>query len=326
MGFCYNRHMITLLTGSDLYLLLKQKRALKSAFLAKNSTGQIVEFDFSDDASTKRLKAVFEASEVDLFADTKCLVLNQPSLLTEEARAELFKEITEKKDALEWIIVEEGMLKKTELYTKALLTLPNIKVYQCDVPSDDVRKKLFQTLLADNTKSVSFEREAERLFMERVGKDTAKLHSELEKVLVYKNEGAVSLEEVELLLEPALEDTAFLALDALARGEREKATLLFHNAYLWKKDALPILGLCVWQVRQLLMLREAYDKGIRQDRMLAEASGVSPFVASKLARVLGEFPLSRLKEAHRVIRGYDSDIKRGLIDQGVAIDLVAWKI
>ena len=318
--------MIALVTGPDLYLLLKQKRALKSAFLSENSMAQVVEFDFSDDASSKRLKAVFEASEVDLFSQAKCIVLNQPSLLIEAARIELLKEVGDKKNALDWIIVEEGNLKKTELYTKALLALPEIRVYQCDIPSDDVRRKIFQGILEENGKSVFFTREAERVFMERVGKDTAKLYSELEKLLIYKESGEVSVSEVEMLLEPALEDTAFLALDVLARGDQKQAALLFRNALLWKKDALPILGLCVWQIRQLIMLREVYDQGIRQDRMLAEASGVSPFVASKLTRVLGDFPLERLKKAHATIRGFDSDIKRGLIDQGTAIDLLAWKI
>jgi DNA polymerase III delta subunit len=318
--------MIALVTGPDLYLLLKQKRALKSAFLSKNSTGQTTEFDFSDDASARRLKSVFEASEVDLFSQAKCIVLNQPSLLIEAARTELLKEIADKKNTLDWIIIEEGNLKKTELYTKALLALPEVLLYQCDIPSDDARRKIVQSVLGENGNRVSFEREAERVFMERVGKDTAKLYSELEKVLVYKETGQVSISEVEMLLEPALEDTAFLALDVLARGDQKQAALLFRNALLWKKDALPILGLCVWQIRQLIMLREAYDQGIRQDRMLAEASGVSPFVASKLARVLGEFPLERLRRAHATIRGFDSDIKRGLIDQGTAIDLLAWKI
>ncbi|MCW1888070.1 MAG: DNA polymerase III subunit delta [Candidatus Moranbacteria bacterium] len=317
--------MIALVTGPDLYLLLKQKRALKSAFLSENRASQIVEFDFSDDASSRRLKAVFEASEVDLFSQAKCLILNQPSLLIETARTELLKEIEEKKDALDWILVEEGNLKKTELYTKALLALPGIKIYQCDVPSDDARRKIFQTILRENGR-VSFAREAEKVFFERVGKDTAKLYTELEKILTYKEVGEVTLSEVELLLEPALEDTAFLALDALSRGDKKQAALLFRNALLWKKDALPILGLCVWQIRQLIFLREAYDQGIRQERMLAEASGVSPFVTSKLARVLGEFPLARLKQAHEVIRGFDTDIKRGLIDQGTAVDLLAWKI
>jgi DNA polymerase III subunit delta len=318
--------MITLLTGPDHALLISKKRALKSAFLAHHTNGQVVEFDFSDDASARRLKVVYEASESDLFSQPKCLILDTPSMFTEDIRKALISLITEKSEQVEWILIEPGNLKKTELYTKALLSLPKIEVVHAEIPSDDERKKLIGELLSTAPEELRLNQKATVLFLERVGKDTAKLESEIEKLIVYKGSGVITVEDVELLLEPTLEDTAFLALDALAKGEREKATLLFHNAFLWKKDALPILGLCTWQIRQLILLREVYDTGVRQDRILANQSGVSPFVASKLSRVLESFPLSRLKQAHALIREYDSGIKRGLIEQGVAIDLLAWKI
>ncbi len=316
--------MITLLTGTDNFLLMYQKRALESAFLAGKPDGEVSLFDFSDDPHPNQVRRALEASEEDLFALPKLIFLRQPSLLTEDMQDVLLENMMAKQH-VSWVLIEPGTLKKTESYTKKLGTIEKLERIICDIPNEAERSKILDRLLSENP-SVRFEAPARQLFLVRVGGDTARLYSEFEKISLYKQEGAITNTDVEVMLEPTLEDTGFQALDALARGNKEAATILFRNLFLWKKDALPILGLCAWQIRQLILLREAYDRGVRHSGALAADAGISPYVASKLERLLPVFPLSRLKQAHTMILEYDRDIKQGLVEQGTAIDLFVWNM
>ncbi len=316
--------MITLLTGTDNFLLMYQKRALESAFLASKPDGEISLFDFADDPHPRQLRRALEASEEDLFALPKLIFLRQPSLLAEDIQDALLENILSRQ-TVSWVLIEPGTLKKADSYTKKLTALTGLEKIICDTPNEAERSKILDRLLSENP-NVRFEAPARQLFLMRVGGDTAKLYSEFEKISLYKQDGSITSEDVEVMLEPTLEDTGFQALDALARGNKEAATLLFRNLFLWKKDALPILGLCAWQIRQLILLREAYDRGVRQSGALAADAGISPYVASKLERLLPVFPLARLKRAHTMILEYDRDIKQGLVEQGTAIDLFVWNM
>jgi DNA polymerase III delta subunit len=316
--------MITLLTGTDHFLLIHQKRALERDFLASNPDGELSLFDFSLDARPSEVRRVFEISEVDLFALPKMIFLSQVSSVEEKMRESLLEALVEKQD-ISWVILEPAHLKKTDVYTKQVYALKDIRVMHCDVPSEIERERILTRLIQESA-GIDFDSQAKRLFLSRVGNDTAKLYSEFEKLSLYKKEGKITVEDVDTMLEPTLEDTGFQALDALAEGDKNKATVLFRNLFLWKKDALPIFGLCAWQIRQLLLLRESYDQGIKQSRELAFATGISPYVVGKFLRILPNFPLPRLKSAHAAILNYDHDIKQGLVDQGAAIDLFVWNI
>lgn len=315
--------MLTLLTGADPFLFIVEKQALEKAFLAKHPAGEASLFDFGETQQLGFVRRALEEGEGGLFSAPKMIFLRQPSLLSEEAQKSVLETVQEKED-VEWVIIEPGLLKKADEYTKRLMSIPGLTTILANTPSENERRNIIQTKTQEA--GVHLDARGEKIFLERVGNDTARLYGELEKIITYKQTGTVTREEIEMLLEPTLEDTGFQALDALARGDREKATLLFRNLLLWKKDALPILGLCAWQIRQIIVLREAFDTGMRQARDLSQATSISPYVVGKLLPVLPSFPLSRLKKAHAQILTYDHDIKLGLVDQLVAIDLLVWQI
>lgn len=316
--------MPTLITGKDTFRVLQQKKALKEAFLKRVPHGQVEGFDFEERSEKEYVRAAREAKEGGLFAESKMIFLEKVSLLPESLQDTLLEVLQEKNGNVEWVIVESGTLKKTDVYTKKILAIPGIEVAIFDFPTPEETHLLLQVL--NQECRVKFTAGAERLFLSRVGNNTAKLHHEHAKLVAYKEGGQITEEDIALLLEANLEDTGFQALDALSRGDRKRATLLFRELLLWKKDVLPIMGLMAWQVRQLLLLREAFDNGGRDAKTLATASGISPYTATKLLPVLSTFPLSRLKKAQRLLSQYDGDIKQGALDQSVALDILIWKI
>ncbi len=315
--------MLILITGTDHFRILLEKQALEKAFLSQEKEGQVSSFDFEDNSRSEYIRSVQEESEGGLFATPKLIILQQLSALSPDVQGKILKTVTTRTDT-SWVIVEQGNLRKTDVYTKKLASLPGIKVVTCSAPTEEILRSMLGEL--NQASGIHFEPGAERVFLARVGNDTAKLYQEHAKLATYKQKGIVTQKDVEDLLEPSLEDTGFQALDALSRGEKERATVLFRELLLWKKDALPILGLCAWQLRQMIILREAFDKGVRQSRELAQDTGISPYVVGKLLQILPAFPPERLRAAHARIWQYDHDIKKGLIEQGVAIDLLVWEM
>lgn len=320
--------MIHFLSGNDPYLISLKRRGLQESFLAEHPDGEVTVYDFEDERSEKEIARILEESEGGLFGSPKLAIILQASLLGEAALEYFFQELTVRASQAAWLLVEPALPKKATAFSKLIKTLPH-EALMANVPSENEARKLIHdklSILASSGQAVSLSPEAERLFIARVGRDSARLFTELEKLAAFQGEGVVTKESVELLLKEGAEDTAFQALDALASGDRKRATLLFRNAQSAKESALPLLGLCAWQLRQLLLVREAYDQGNRQPQAIAQAAGVAPFVAGKLLRLIGSFPRQRSEQGLRLLAEYDADIKQGAMAPDMALDLFLWKL
>lgn len=320
--------MIHFLSGNDPYLISLKRRSLQEAFLARHGDGEVNVYDFEDERSEKEVARILEESEGGLFGGPKLAIIFQPSLLSEAALEYFFQELALRASQAEWLLVEPASPKKATPFSRLIKALPHEAIV-ANMPSDYEARDLLRdklVLLASGGQQVSLSPEAERLFMDRVGRDSARLFTELEKLAAFQGEGTITKESVELLLKERTEDTAFQALDALASGDRKRATLLFRNAQSTKESALPLLGLCAWQLRQLLLVREAYDQGNRQPQAIAQSAGVAPFVAGRLLRIVGGFPRQRSEQGLRLLAEYDADIKQGAMAPDMALDLFLWKL
>lgn len=317
--------MITVVTGNDPFLILEEKRLLQSAFLAKDQSGQVISFDFEENKDPKQIRNIFELCEDDLFATPKLFFIGYLSALDEELQNVFFRELELRHSEGSFVIFEPNGFKKSDLWYKKMKELKGVTFLEKNKPSDLEQRKIFQQKM--KTESIVVEPRAEMLFLSRTRGNSAKFFSELEKIITYKNGGGKVMEnEIEMLLEPVLEDTAFLAMDALASGDRARALILIRLAHLWKKDALPLLGLCAWKVRQLIILRQAFDTGATGSDAIARLTGISPYLVGKERRAIEAFTLTRLKKAHGLLVEYDRDIKQGQIDPGLALDFFVWKM
>ena len=170
-----------------------------------------------------------------------------------------------------------------------------------------------------------FSPSALRIFSDFLGTDTARIVTELEKLAVFKPEGVFEAEDVSLLIASATEENIFLALDALSSGDKKRALLLLRRFAEGAQGAYPVLAMCAWQVRRLLLVREMFDQGIRSVSEIATRTKLPPFAAQKMLRAIQNFPLSRLKRGLSMLSDFDTDLKQGGMDPPVALDLFVWK-
>ncbi len=320
--------MIIFLHGEDEFLVGRRKRSLVRAFAKKYPTGEIFSFDFEDQGSGADVKRALEACESGLFATEKMIVFLHTSVLGDALQKLMIKFLKEDRGSFPehtiLLFVETGKIKKTHPLTKTLLAVMDTEEI-CDMKDGKALRAMISRELATSHPGVQFAPQALALFLTLVAEDTAKLMTELEKVATFTSEGIITVADIELLLAPGAERTLFEALDALGRGDRKQALLLFRRETEKSEGAFPVLSLCAWQVRRLLVVREAYDRGIRRPADIVSATKLPPFTVQKILASIEHFPLTRIKNGLALLSDIDTAWKQGKADPEVSLDLFVWK-
>jgi DNA polymerase III subunit delta len=320
--------MILFVHGEDTFLVGRRKRALVSAFVKKYQNAEIFTFDFEDQGTAQDVKRALDACEGGLFANEKMVVFLHPFSLGEAGEKLLIQFLKEQAAGLPertiLLFVESGKIKKTHPVTKVLLAkMDKEEIY--DVPDDRGLRTLVTKELALLNENVSFDANALSLFLTLTEGDTARMMSELEKLATFKNEGVITGEDIETLCVLPGENNIWNALDTLGRGDRKQATLLLRREAEKGEGVYPVLAMCAWQVRRLLLIREAFDRGIRRPSDIASATKLPPFTVQKAMAGIETLPLSRLKQGLLLLSDIDTALKQGKADPEVSLDLFVWK-
>lgn len=321
--------MLIFLHGEDDFLLNRRRQKLQSAFVKKYPGAEVLVFDFEDQRSPEDAQYALSACESGLFAAEKMVVFLHPSELAEESRkkflAFLKQEQEHAEDRVVLLFVQPGKIKKTDAFMSALIKTAAKEENFSKLSDKDVAA-FIKKELAGIDKEMKISSDALQTLIAIVGHDTAKIVSELEKLAVYKSEGKkIEPQDVALLLEGAQESRIFEALDALGRGDRKKATLLFHKEVEQADGAYQLLSMCAWQARRLLMVREAYDQGMRRSADIATHTKLQPFAVQKTLATIENFPLARIKKGLAMLSDFDTQLKTGGMDPLVALDLFIWR-
>lgn len=132
-----------------------------------------------------------------------------------------------------------------------------------------------------------------------------------ETLLLLACQRPVAIEDFRALVPSTLRELDFALLDALMSGQVSAATRVIAEAPLGGDAGFKFLGLLVWQMRQILLLKSAHMGGIRDSRAAASAVGAKPFVAQKLWGMVGRVPLTTLQEVYSSLALVDRRIKLG---------------
>ncbi len=323
--------MILFLHGDDDFSVSRRRRDLQKAFTEKYPQSEVSVFDFEDQSGPEDLRRAFGVCEGGLFATRKMIVFLHPCALEDKAEDMLkafLKEQAKKEDDVVLLFVEPGKIKKTHPVASFLLKHAGKEEAfpKPDAKDQSALAKIAERELASVASGVTFSREALRMFVSIIGTDRARMASESEKLAAYKGgNGTVEAEDVVLMLEGAKESAIFDALDALGQGDRARALTLLSRETDGGEGAYPVLAMCAWQVRRMLLVREAYDQGMRRAGDIASATKLAPFVVGKALGTIANFPLVRLKAGLALLSESDTKLKTGAMDPQVALSLFIWK-
>src|SRR6185369_6588616 len=289
--------------------------------------GEFFIFDFEEKGELADVEKAIDAAASGLFDGEKMIVFLQPLSMSEQGQEKLTRFLKEQKGSEEkniLLFVQSGKVKKGNVFMKLLQKEADTEEAiesKSGRDEENFIKKELKRMVPDMTMSA----DAMVSFLASTEKNSAKRMSELEKLASYKGSGIIEKEDVELLVVGPKESVVFSALDALGKGEKKQALLLFHREAQNNDGVFPLLSLCAWQTRNILRVREAFDRGIRRPGDIASATKLHPFVVQKILNSLPSFPLERLKNGLTLLSALDTDLKLGKKDPAVALDLFIWK-
>lgn len=323
--------MILFLHGKESFLINRRRGALEKAFLKKypSPSGEVFLFDFEDQGSGEDVRKAIGACESGLFASPKLVIFLHPFALSENLEkllVDFVKEFGKSETETTLLLVESEKIKKTHPLTKALEKVgAKQEVFEALTPKEMIA--LVKRELEAIDPQMHFSPEALDTFIASVGTDTARLVSELEKLASYKAGERIEVKDVIEMVAGGSESALFDALNALSRGDRSRALFLFHFEAMQSggAGAYPLLSMCAWQMRRMLIIKEAFESGMRRAGDIARITKLQPFAVEKMLPLLSALPASRIKEGLAMLSDFDTELKQGRMDPFVALDLFVWK-
>jgi DNA polymerase-3 subunit delta len=154
-----------------------------------------------------------------------------------------------------------------------------------------------------------------------VGPDLWTLEHELDKLAAFADGEMVEPETVALLVSAAQEARIWDLTDALVAGDGRKALAAMRSLLGEGEPPQRALFMIVRQFRQLVVVKDMRERGLRQDEV-ARAAGVPAFRLSAVGAIASRFNWAALRAAYARILEADLSVKRGLSEDEPALQLL----
>jgi DNA polymerase-3 subunit delta len=162
---------------------------------------------------------------------------------------------------------------------------------------------------------------AARLLADFVGNDLWTLSGEMEKLSVYAAGRPVGEDDVRALVAAVRETTVFPLVDAIVEGRPPVAIKLLRQMFRQESGPQYILAMIQRQLRHLAVAREMLDAG-ESGRRIGEALRLRDFALDRLLGQAGRYSLPRLRSAFQRVLEADLQVKRGVYDGELALELL----
>jgi DNA polymerase-3 subunit delta len=323
--------MIIFLYGEDVFRSRAKLLELKAAYLRKHEDAGGL-FDYAFDESGEEVVKEFAASlgTGGLFASKKLIVvrnlLSAPETLQGRVLEILERNIARMEKDADTVVVfwEEGVPKKTNklfrLFEKEVAKKQQFELIQGARLEQWTLHRL-QTI----NPQVRIQQKALTRLLAETESDLFRLDRELEKLAAFCENGVIGDAEIDTFIAASPKEAVFEALEALTQRRKSRALALFARQLKKGENALYLLSMVAWQLRNLLKVAEKYTRGVRVAPVIAKELKMHPFVVQKLLRQAGSFPLERLKKSFALLADLDLQSKTGAIDPKLALDLFVVK-
>jgi DNA polymerase-3 subunit delta len=306
--------VITILTGTNNYLLRAELKRQVEAFVAEHTDMALERLD-GDEATFERIQESLQS--LPFLASRKLVVLQAPGSNKQfaEKAADLLKELPETTD----LIIVEPKLDKRLAYYKLLKKQKGFTEFgELDEMGlarwlvAEARQKDAQLGLADA-----------KYLVERVGSNQQVLAGELEKLSLYVQSpgpggtargggGDISRTDINNLTVAAPQSTIFQLLEAAFAGNTRRALELYGEQRALKVEPQQIIAMLSWQLH-ILALVKAAGNNTPSDTIARDAK-ISPYVVKKTAGIARGLTIARTRQLIGDLVTIDERLKRESLD------------
>lgn len=151
------------------------------------------------------------------------------------------------------------------------------------------------------------------------------LINDIRKIAAYCSGGPVKAEDVELVMNGDMDTFIFDLLDAVSGNQKGKSFELLYNILQSGRDVYSIIAMLVNQFELLLMVAQLKEEG-RNLGQISQTLKSSEFRVRKAMGYTEKFSVDRLKRVLSQLYETDRNIKTGLLDQNLALELLIGRI
>jgi DNA polymerase-3 subunit delta len=292
-------------------------RSVKKAVLTRAADFNFTELDAKEAAD----KIVPAADMLPMMAERRLVLVRKADEIKADAADRLLGYVENPAKTTVLLLVGATLDARTRL-AKALQKAG--AVFNCSQLKRSELQHFVTRKMADEGTSVA--PEVYDILFDAFGQDLAQWLLALERMQLYLGgKGRIEANVAEELVFRTRAESIFALTDALLAGQTGKVLALAEELYAQKEAPLAMVGLCARQIRQLLILREAMDRG-EQARDHLRTAGVPPFAADKYLASAKKASLEQLRHAHRKLAEADYRLKSSPLGDAVTWFSALWDV
>ncbi len=161
-----------------------------------------------------------------------------------------------------------------------------------------------------------------RLILTKTGSDMDNIQMELEKLICYCMDREVITDgDVEAVCTTRVSNHIFDMINAIGEGRTRHALKLYYDLLALKEPPMRILFLIARQCNMLLQAKELHRRG-HDNKFIASAIGVAPFIAGKYVSQAEHFKSSALNAAVRQCVEAEEAVKTGRLNDRMSVEML----
>lgn len=302
-----------LLYGEEAYLKRQYKDKLRDALLPEGDTMNYSCFRGKEAAAGM----LIDLSEtLPFFADRRVIVVEDSGLFKHGGEA-LAEYLAAPSPTTVFVFAESEVDKRSRLY-KAVQK--NGRAVEFVVQEEGTLKRWILGLLKKEEKQIT--EQALHLFLEKTGSDMENIRKELEKLLCYTlQKDCILPEDVEAICTQRISNKIFDMINAIADKRQKQALHLYYDLLALKEPPMRILFLIARQFNLLLQVKELKRKGY-DNKTISTKTGLHSFVVGKYAAQAGKFRTADLKRAVTACVEAEEAVKTGRMEDRLSVELL----
>jgi len=307
--------MIYFLYGENSYLSLKKLHELRDASLGANPMINISNIEGDEVVSINDILASSQMSS--FFSDEQLIIIkrffkNKSKKLQECLALELKNHTND--NIIFW---DDSSVDKRSRLFKELKRVAKIYEYK-ELNIFKLKEWLLNLFTKEN---IEISQNLIDKCINMIGTNQFLLSQEVNKLILFlqsKNKKVVDINDIKEVIILSKEESIWELMDNLSFGNNKKALLILERLLTAQSDFPLILSLILRQLRILYLVK------IHQERSsleIAKVINLHPFIVTKYCKAAKRLSIIKIKRAFEKLLNLDFQIKQGIIEAKLGLDL-----
>lgn len=323
---------ILVLTGEDdgQFEWLKKDILQKIAYDSSD-----LNYSYFDMKETPYAEVELDLVSLPFFADEKIVILDhlldlttaKKRVLTDEDLKQFESYLEMPSESTKLVILAEGKLDSKRRLVKLLKR--EAQIVEAATPKDQDLKRYFASQAQEL--GLKFVGDALDQLLLKSGYDFGELQKNLALLQAYKEDGQITLEDVEEAVPKTLQDNIFDLTQMILKRQIDQASNLVKDLRLQGEDEIKLIAIMLGQFRLFIQVKILSEEGQPESQIvtnLSDLSGrkINPYQVKFALRDSRRLSLPFLKQAMITLIETDYAIKSGKYDKDYLFDLALLKV